>query len=113
MKKLIAVLSILTTLITLVSTETRANEEKWKPDEGRSVSLFVFIADNTLHICSDNQWDNVTIQIQDLNEIIFYFDNLTIQGAAETIIPLPDLPEGNYQVILTRNNQPISWYLTK
>ena len=42
-----------------------------------------------------------------------YIDVITIPSEEELTIPLSYLPEGNYQVILTKDNQPVTWYLTK
>lgn len=113
MKKLIAILSFFTILAVFFSIETKGKEDIWNSKGGRSISLFVSMEENELHIYSDNQWDNVSIQMLDANGIVFYLDHTTVGGGEATVIPLPDLPKGNYQVILTRNNQPISWYLTK
>lgn len=113
MKKLITILSFLIIVTTCISVKVKADEATWRPEDKRSISLFVSMEENELHIYSDNQWDNVSIQMLDVNGIVFYLDHTAIGGGEATVIPLPDLPEGNYQVILTRNNQPISWYLTK
>lgn len=113
MKKLIAILSFFTIFAVFFSIETKGKEDIWNSNGARCLSLFVTLEENELHIYSDTQWDNVSIQMLDANGTVFYLDHTTIRGGEATVIPLPDLPEGNYQVILTRNNQPISWYLTK
>ena len=79
----------------------------------RSVTLFLTIEKNNLHIYSDKQWDNIDIQIIDPNGRTIYIDMISIPAEKEQIIPLSDIPNGYYQVILTKNNKPISWYLTK
>ena len=97
----------------LLITKIDAHEATWDSMDRRSVTLFLTIEKNNLHIYSDKQWDNIDIQIIDPNGRTIYIDMISIPAEKEQIIPLSDIPNGYYQVILTKNNKPISWYLTK
>lgn len=112
MKKSIAILFI--TIAFILVPCVKANAEKnWVQDDDRSVSLFLSIEENDLYIFSDKQWDNISIQVIDPNGRTIYVDVITIPAEEELSIPLSYLSEGNYQVVLTKNNQPVTWYLTK
>ena len=91
----------------------KADENRWHPKDDRSVSLYLSIEENDLHVYSEKQWDNIGIQIVDPNGRTIYVDVIAIPGEEELTIRLSYLPEGNYQVILTKDNQPVTWYLTK
>ena len=113
MKKSTAILFI--TISFLLAPFTKANADKagWHCAEDRSVSLFLSIEENDLHIYSDKQWNNIGIQVIDPNGRTIYVDVITIPAENELIIPLSYLSQDNYQVVLTKNNQPVIWYLTK
>lgn len=113
MKKSIAILFI--TISFLLAPFVKANADKniWNSEDGRSVSLFLSIEENDLHIYSDKQWDNISVQMIDPNGRTIYVDVITIPAEEELTISLSYLPEGNYQVTLTKDNQPAIWYLTK
>lgn len=113
MKKSIAILFI--TISFLLAPFVKANADKniWSCEDGRSVSLFLSIEENDLHIYSDKQWDNISVQMIDPNGRTIYVDVITIPAEEELTISLSCLPEGNYQVTLTKDNQPAIWYLTK
>ena len=113
MKKSIAILFITTTFLLAPFVKANAHEAGWSCEDGRSVSLFLSIEENNLHIYSDKQWDNIGIQVIDPNGRTIYVDVITIPAENELIIPLSYLSQNNYQVVLTKNNQPVIWYLTK
>ena len=94
-------------------TKANADEANWAPEEDRSISITLSIEGNDLLIYSDKQWDNIGIQMIDPSGTIIYVNMINIQAEQELTIPLSDLPQGNYQVMLTKDNQPITWYLTK
>ncbi|WP_278623257.1 DUF3244 domain-containing protein [Parabacteroides gordonii] len=113
MKRFITILFI--TISFLLAPFVKANADKagWNCEEDRSVSLFLSIEENSLHIHSDKQWENIGIQVVDPNGRTIYVDVIAIPAEQELTIPLSYLPEGNYQVTLTKDNQPVTWYLTK
>ncbi|WP_455639153.1 DUF3244 domain-containing protein [Parabacteroides sp.] len=112
MKKSIAILLI--TISFILAPFIKANADKnWVQDDGRSVSLFLSIEENDLHIHSDKQWNNIGLQVIDSDGVTIHVDVITIPAGEALVIPLSYLPEGNYQVVLTKNNQPVIWYLTK
>lgn len=97
----------------LFSIKASTHEKNWNERDGRSVSLCLSIEENDLHIYSDKQWDNIGIQMIDPDGKMIYIDIITIPAEEELTIPLSYLPEGKYQVILTKDNQPVTWYLRK
>lgn len=112
MKRSITILFI--TIAFILVPFVKANADKnWAQEEDRSVSLFLSIEENNLHIHSDKQWDNIGIQVVDPNGRTIYVDVIAIPTEQELTIPLSYLLEGNYQVTLTKDNQPVTWYLTK
>lgn len=113
MKRSITILLI--TIYFLLAPFIKANADKsnWVSEDGRSVSLFLSIEGNNLYIYSDKQWENIGIQVVDTNGRTIHVDVITIPAEQELTIPLSYLPEGNYQVVLTKDNQPVTWYLTK
>lgn len=113
MKRLITILFITISFLLAPFINASAYEGTWNAEDDRSVSLYLSIEENNLHIHSDKQWDNIGIQVVDPNGRTIYVDVIAIPGEEELIIPLSYLPEGNYQVILTKDNQPVTWYLTK
>lgn len=113
MKRSITILLITISFLLTPFVKTNAHENDWKSEDGRSVSLFLSIEENNLHIYSDKQWDNIGIQVVDPNGKTTYIDVITIPAKEELSIPLSYLSKGNYQVILTKDNQPVTWYLTK
>nr|WP_129730140.1 DUF3244 domain-containing protein [Parabacteroides goldsteinii] len=113
MKKSIAILFITISFLLAPFVKANADEAGWSCEEDRSVSLFLSIEENDLHIYSDKQWDNIGIQVVNPDGQTIYVDVITIPAQKELTIPLSYLPEGSYQVILTKDNQPVTWYLTK
>ena len=113
MKRSIITLFLITISIAFFSINAKAEEADWNKDRDRSISIFLSMDENALSIYSDKQWDNIDIQVQDSNGIVIYMNRINIPGGEELIIPLLDIPEGTYQVTLTKNNQPAIWYLTK
>lgn len=100
--------------IMIFSVCATADEANWNSSEQRSLSLSLSIEENELHIYSEKQWDNVNIQIQDINGIIYNLTSILLTAGEEIVIPLEEeLPAGNYQVSLIRNGYPINWYVTK
>lgn len=114
MKKFITIL-VLTTISAVLSIHAKAdkNKNEWLPDYDRSISIYLDIEENDLHIYSDKEYDCVNIQVVDVNGIMIHSDIINIPANDALIIPLSDLPKGNYQVTLSKNNQPVVWYLTK
>lgn len=114
MKKFITIL-VLTTISAVLSIHAKAdkNKDEWLPDYDRSISMYLDIEENDLHIYSDKEYDCVNIQVVDVNGIMIHSDIINIPANDVLIIPLSDLPKGNYQVTLSKNNQPVVWYLTK
>lgn len=113
MKKSIAILLITISFLLTPVVKANADKNNWKQADDRSVSLFLSIEENDLHIYSDKQWVNTGIQMIDPNGRTIYVDVITIPAEEELTIPLSYLPEGNYQVVLTKDYQPVTWYLTK
>lgn len=113
MKKSIAILFITTSFLLAPFIKANADKSNWDCEDNRSVSLFLSIEENDLQIYSDKQWDNIGVQMIDPNGRTIYVDVITIPAEEELTIPLSYLPEGNYQVTLTKDNQPVIWYLTK
>lgn len=113
MKRLITILFITISFLLAPFINASAYEGTWNAEDDRSVSLYLSIEENNLHIYSDKQWDNIGIQVVDPNGRTIYVDVIAIPAEEELIIPLSYLPKGNYQVILTKDNQPVTWYLTK
>lgn len=113
MKKSIAILFITISFLLAPFVKANADKNNWMQAEDRSVSLFLSIEENDLHIYSDKQWDNIGVQMIDPNGRTIYVDIITIPAEEELTISLSYLPEGNYQVTLTKGNQPVIWYLTK
>lgn len=113
MKRYITIFFITVSFILVPFIKANADKSNWMPEDDRSVSLFLSIEKNNLHIYSDKQWDNIGIQMIDPDGQTIYIDVITIPSEEELTIPLSYLPEGNYQVILTKDNQPVTWYLTK
>lgn len=117
MRRLLAILfvtlSFVFTSIINMDAKTRYVESNWSEEFLRSVTLFLSIEGNDLRIHSEKQFDNVGIQVVAPNGQTIYVNVINISAEAEMAIPLSYLPEGNYQVILTKNNQPVIWYLTK
>lgn len=114
MKWLSLILSCLLVLVFHFSQTVKADENSWNSERTRSFTLFVSIEENELHIYSEKQWDNVNIQIQDINGIVCNLTSILLPAGEEIVIPLEEeLPAGNYQVSLIRNGYPINWYVTK
>lgn len=113
MKKSIAILFITISFLLAPFVKANADKNNWMQAEDRSVSLFLSIEENDLHIYSDKQWDNIGVQMIDPNGRTIYVDIITIPAEEELTISLSYLPEENYQVTLTKGNQPVIWYLTK
>lgn len=113
MKRFITILFVTVSLVFILILKANANEKNWTHDDFRTVSIFMQIEENVLHIYSTKQWDNIGIQMIDPNGRTIYIDVITIPVEEELTIPLSYLPEGNYQVILTKDNQPVVWYLSK
>lgn len=90
-----------------------ADEKIWDAETERSISLYMEMQEEGLFIHSDEQYDQVNLQVVDANGFIIYVDLINIPAEEALIISLPDLPEGDYQVILSKNNQPVVWYITK
>lgn len=114
MKKFITIL-VLTTISVVLSIHVNADNHKnnWVSKENRSISMYLDLEENDLHIYSDKEYDCVNIQVVDVNGIMIHSDIINIPANDVLIIPLSDLPKGNYQVTLSKNNQPVVWYLTK
>lgn len=112
-KKFIAVFLTTISFFLFPSINVNAEEGEWNEVEERSISLFLSIEKNELHIHSDKHWDNISIQMIDSNGRTIYIDVITIPAEEELTIPLSDIPQGNYQVVLTKDNQPVIWYLSK
>lgn len=113
MKRFIITLLLTISFVFAPLIKADAHENSWCEDENRSVTLFLSIEGNDLRIHSEKQFDNVSIQVVAPNGQTIYVNVINISAEAEMAIPLAYLPEGNYQVILTKNNQPVIWYLTK
>lgn len=113
MKRSIAILFITISFLLTPFVKANADKENWYPEDDRSISFFLSIEKNNLHIYSDKQWDNISVQMIDPNGRTIYVDVITIPAEEELTISLSYLPEGNYQVTLTKDNQPVIWYLTK
>lgn len=113
MKRLITILFVTISFIFAPIIKANADENRWYPKDDRSITIRLSIEENNLHIYSDKQWDNIGIQVVDPNGRTIYVDVIAIPGEEELTIPLSYLPNGNYQVTLTKDNQPITWYLTK
>lgn len=113
MKRLIAILFVAMSFAFISFNKANAYKNSWCEDDDRSVTLFLSIEGNDLRIHSEKQFDNVGIQVVAPNGQTIYVNVINISAEAEMAIPLAYLPEGNYQVILTKNNQPVIWYLTK
>lgn len=113
MKRLCVILSCLLVLVLHFSQTIKADENSWNSERTRSFTLFLSIQENELHIYSEKQWDNINIQIQDVNRIVYNLTSIFLPAGEETVILLEDeLPAGNYQVSLIRNGYPINWYVT-
>lgn len=113
MKKFMTILFFTILSIVLFSMKVNADKIIWDQKSDRSIALFLSIEGSDLHIYSDKQWDNIGIQMIDPNGRTIYVDVIIIPAEEELIIPLSDISKGDYQVILTKNNQPVTWYLTK
>lgn len=113
MKRFIITLLVTISFVFAPLIKADAREYIWSQEEDRSVTLFLSIEGNDLRIHSEKQFDNVGIQVVAPNGQTIYVNVINISAEAEMAIPLAYLPEGNYQVILTKNNQPVIWYLTK
>lgn len=113
MKKFTTTLFVTFFFIFSFMIKANAYEATWYPESDRSISIFLSIEENNLQIYSDKQWDNIGIQVVDPNGRTIYVDVIAIPAEEELIIPLSYLLEGNYQVTLTKDNQPVTWYLTK
>lgn len=114
MKRFITIL-VLTVISVILSVHVNADshENDWISDKYRSISIYLDIEENNLYIYSDREYDYVDIQVVDTNGMMIHTDIINISENDALIIPLSDLPKGNYQVTLTKNNQPVVWYLTK
>lgn len=113
MKKRVVTLFCLLICVLPFLQVIKAEENSWIPKESRSLSLSLFIEENELHIYSEKQWDNIHIQIRDINGIIYTLSPILLPAGEETVIPLgKELPAGNYQVSLIKNGCPINWYIT-
>lgn len=113
MKRFITILFVTISFVFVPIIKANADENRWHPKDDRSVSLYLSVEENNLHIYSNKQWDNINIQVVDPNGKTIYMDVITIPAKEELSIPLSYLSKGNYQVILTKDNQPVTWYLTK
>lgn len=113
MKKFITTLFVTFFFIFSFMIKVNAYENTWYPEDDRSISIFLSIDENDIHIYSEKQWNNIGIQVIDPNGRTIHVDVITIPTEQELTIPLSYLPNGNYQVTLTKDNQPVTWYLTK
>lgn len=115
MRKFITMLLVAIVSFAFFPIEAKAdkNKNEWVDKNNRSISLYINIEGNNLYIHSNKQYDHVNIQVVDANGILIYADLINIPAEESLVIPLSDLPEGNYQVILTKDNQPVVWYLNK
>lgn len=113
MKRFITILFVTVSLVFIPIVKVNADKNNWTHEDFRTVSISMQIEKNILHIYSTKQWDNIGIQMIDPNGRTIYIDVITIPTEEELTIPFSYLPEGNYQVILTKDNQPVVWYLSK
>lgn len=113
MKSFTTTLLITLSLLFTSYIKMNADENSWNKKNDRSISLFLCVEENNLYIHSTTQWDHIGIQVIDPDGETIYMDIIAIPAEEELIIPFTYLPEGNYQVILTKDNQPVTWYLEK
>jgi hypothetical protein len=117
-KRFLPILSFTLLLFVLFHIDVKADEATWRQTDNRSsgnssVSIFVFIEENSLRISSINEWDQVSIQVLDESNATVYEGVIYLPEGEEITIPIGEIPDGMYQVILTKYNIPIAWYLIK
>lgn len=88
MKKFITIL-VLTTISVVLSIHAKADNNKgeWYPDHNRSISIYLDIEENDLHIYSDKEYDCVHIQVVDVNGIMIYSDIINIPTNERAELP--------------------------
>ncbi|MDR0748340.1 MAG: DUF3244 domain-containing protein [Tannerellaceae bacterium] len=117
-KRFLTITSFTLLLLLLFLIDVKADRGVWHRTGDRSsanpsVSISVSIAESDLHIYSINEWSQVSIQVLDTNNTTLYGDEIYLPAKEEITIPLGDIPDGTYQVVLTKYNIPLVWYLTK
>jgi hypothetical protein len=117
-KRLLTILSFTLLLPVLFLTDVKANKNNWRRTGTRSggnysVSIFVSLEKSDLHIYSVNEWNQVSIQALDASNTTLYWGEIYLPAGEEITIPVGDIPDGVYQVILTKYNIPFVWSLTK
>ncbi|MDR0430754.1 MAG: DUF3244 domain-containing protein [Tannerellaceae bacterium] len=117
-KRFLTIVSFTLLLLLLFLVDVKADEEDWRRTGDRSstnhsVSIAVFIAESDLHIYSVNEWTQVNIQVLDANNTTLYWDEIYLPAEEKITIPLGDIPDGAYQVVLIKYGIPLVWYLIK
>jgi hypothetical protein len=112
-KRFLTILSFTLLLLVLFRIDVKADEADWRLRDKRSISIFVFIEENSLRISSIKEWNQVSIQVLDVSNTTVYGGEIYLSAREEITIPIGDIPDGVYQVILTKYDIPIVWYLTK
>ena len=82
-------------------------EGKWNPDNERTITSApqLSIDDSFLYIYSEEHLDNVSICIQDNNGNIIYSIVTTIPCCQTYSIPVSNLNNGEYSLLLTIDNK--------
>ena len=112
MKKIITIFILLLTVsTTLLSKEKKESRHTWEDVEYNSISAT--IDENILYIFSDKQYENLDIQIQDLDGAVVYTNKVSLQAGIEFITLVPNLSKETYQMTLTANDQTLNLGLSK
>lgn len=116
MKKLSIILSIVIILINCISEISYAqntNDDKWNDGLERTINVSLSTEENKLYIYSEKEWNDVSLQLISTIGFTIYMDIINIPSKEETTILLPEINAGNYQVVLSKNNSPKTWFLTE
>ena len=101
MKKIITVFILLLTVSTALFS--KESHHIWEDVEYNSISAT--IDENTLYIYADKQYENLDIQIQDIDGTVVYTNKVNLQAGVEFMISVSDLLGETHQIVLTVGDQ--------
>jgi predicted ATP-dependent Lon-type protease len=105
MKKIITICSLLLIVTTSLFSKEKKREDFSGWEEGVYRSITITMDEDTLHIYSDKQYENLNIQLQGVDGTIVYTNRVNLQAGVEFMIPVSNLSEETSQVVLTVDSQ--------
>ena len=89
----------------IAENDVTPKKDNWKPENERTITSQLSIDDSFLYIYSEEHLDNVSICIQDNNGNIIYSIVTAIPCCQTYSIPVSNLNNGKYSLLLTIDNK--------